>query len=141
MKRKIFLATCLLTAFLAVGCTDVPLRNLDNVSIKRADGKPATMADVEKAIQVGAAEKGWNLQDLGPGHLMATHNQTDDSGDSFGAVIEIRYTDHDYSLDYKDSHGLKYNPTRHTIHMHYKLWQSNLREAIDQAMVKITSGG
>jgi hypothetical protein len=53
------------------------------------------------------------------------------------AVVDITYTLDDYSINYRDSTNLKYNPGDNSIHSSYNKWVGNLRKAIDTQLVGI----
>lgn len=130
MRFKYLKTLSLLMAVLAVGCVMQPLRNLDGIQIpQRADGSTLTLDQVQQAIVQGAHEKQWITDVVGPGHIVAKHSQMSSDG-VIGATVDVTFTTQSYSIDYKDSQGLSYDPKRNRIHMHYRLWQSNLSESI-----------
>lgn len=123
------LAAVMLTA----GCVLKPLHNLDHIPVQRFDGKMLTLDQVQQAIIEGARQKQWKCEVTSPGHIIAKHSQMASDG-LLSATVAIDFSATEYSIDYKDSQGLSYNPARNTIHMHYQLWESNLQESIDQAV-------
>ena len=62
---------------------------------------------------------------LEPGNIRATlHNR------SHMAAVDITYNTKTYTITYKDSANLKYNPEDNTIHPAYKKWIQYLDNAI-----------
>ena len=85
----------------------------------------ATMEDVEAAIKRAGAGLGWQVRFISPGRGEArrpirTHL----------AVTAIRFDTQTFSITYKDSMNLKYNPGNKTIHSNYVSWVQNLQNAI-----------
>ena len=139
MKTKITAALFVATALLMFGCglTIGTLQDYNNIPMHRYDGKTMTLADAERAIQAGAAVKGWRAKTVSPGHIVAS---VDSDDKKFGATIDILYTDHDYSIRYQASYGLKYDKAKGKIHKHYGFWIENLEEAINQSVQLETPG-
>jgi hypothetical protein len=113
-------------AFLAIavaGCRAATVYNVDNAPVGAT--KPATLAQVQAAIKRAGGGLGWQMKDVGPGHIEArlpvrTHL----------AVADIYYTNKDFSIKYKDSNNLNYDKADNTIHSNYNGWVQNLEKAI-----------
>ena len=82
-----------------------------------------TTKQVQQSIQTAGQLRGWTMTSVKPGLMQG-------SIDSHGhyASITIPYDDNFYSINYKDSYGLKYNGT--TIHRNYNKWIATLNQEI-----------
>lgn len=110
--------------FLLTGCRGShPLINVE----KAGTGAPrgATLEQVERAIQLGAAHKKWTVRRIRPGLLEGQVQVR-----SHVAVVEIPFDTEQFSIIYKDSTNLKYDPDGPSIHSNYNAWVGNLKAAI-----------
>lgn len=112
-------------AILLVACAGQPIHNVDNAPIN-VSSPNYDLSDVTKAIQQAGAGLGWQMKEETPGHIVGKLYLR-----SHVAIVDITYTLDDYSVNYKDSTNLKYNPTNNTIHKNYNGWVQNLTKAID----------
>jgi hypothetical protein len=90
-------------------------------------GKTLSRQDVRMAINNGATHMGWQVKDESPNTILATLDLR-----THHAVVEITYTDHNYSIAYKDSANLNYDGTY--IHRNYNGWVHNLQTAINSSL-------
>lgn len=123
-----------LTAAVMIGCgtagmTGNPIYNVSGAPIETF-GKPATMADVERAIIRAGLQRGWIMRPVKPGHILGTLNVRQHS-----AVVDITYDTKSYNIAYKDSSNLDYNDGR--IHRNYNGWIQNLEKDIRAQMAGI----
>jgi len=81
------------------------------------------MEQVKKAIITAGAGLGWNIKTQSPGHLIGTLNLRKHT-----AIVDIKYTTENFSINYKDSTNLNYDGTN--IHKNYNGWIQNLEKAI-----------
>lgn len=116
-------------AILLIACAGQPVHNVENAPIN-ASNPNYDLADVTKAIQRAGAGLGWQLKEQTPGHIVGTLYLR-----SHVAVVDITYTLDEYSISYKDSQNLKFNPANNTIHKNYNGWIQNLTRAIDSQIV------
>ena len=126
MKRNPMLMAILFAALLAAGCAPLPVLTVDHQQVMRVDGKPLTMDDMERVVRVAAYEEDWDLQPESPGYVVATKRSDND----WKLTVEIVYTANDFSIRYKDSTGLQYDPMRGTIAKHGRGVMEDLRDRI-----------
>ena len=112
-------------AFLLIACGTPVVQNVENSPII-ASSSTYDLAEVTKAIQRGGISRGWQMKEETPGHIVASLYVR-----SHVARVDITYTLDDYSITYKDSTNLKYDPTNNTIHRNYNSWITNLKNSID----------
>lgn len=110
----------LLVATLA-GCRTAPIKNVDKATVPPG----ATQEQVQKAILEAGASLGWQMKVKEPGLIVGvlalrTHL----------AEVEIPFSAKSYSIRYKSSSNLDYNPADKTIHTNYNGWIQNLDGAI-----------
>lgn len=133
-----------------VGCNQfVPLTNLDNQPIQSG----LTSEQISKAIRVGGASVGWIIKESGTNHMIGTLNIR-----THEVVVDIFYTDSDYSIQYQSSNNMKVFCTekdfnnqriRYTgrqfcpnngppeyIHAGYKKWVINLNQKIQAELIR-----
>lgn len=119
-------------AILLVAClAGRPIQNIENAPVNASDSN-YDLSDVTKAITHAGVGLGWQMQPKTPGHIVGTLNIR-----RHMAVVDITYTLDDYSINYRDSTNLKYNPGDNSIHSSYNKWVGNLRKAIDTKLVGI----
>lgn len=133
MKIVHFLLAALLSLAAAhAGAQRLPVPIVDhpNVAAARGDGKPATAADVRKAIEAAAVATGrkWVVTEPSPGRLLATYHVR-----THTVVAEIRYSAGQFSVAYSDSVNMKYAPGadgKGVIHPFYNQWVQEFLQAI-----------
>ena len=81
---------------------------------------------IQKAIKAAGAQLGWVITDVKPGLMKGSLHLR-----SHTAVVDIPYTESEYSINYVSSSNLNYNPAKNTIHKNYNSWIQNLQNAID----------
>ncbi len=131
IRRKL---TILLLGVIIVGCAGVlPVRDVDNQPIVTASGKPPAADNVQKAIIRAGSQLNMRMSVVRPGVILATYSPRSD----FTAVMEVTYDSKAYSIHYKSSDGLNYDPQAHTIHKNYNSWVSNLQKRIDNELLAL----
>lgn len=105
------------------GCRSATVYNVENASLNM--NKPTTATQVQAAIKRAGATLGWSMRDVSPGHIEARLPVR-----SHVAVADILYNAKDFSIKYKDSTNLNYDPKDNTIHSNYNGWIQNLQKAI-----------
>ncbi|MCP9441208.1 MAG: hypothetical protein NNA20_01320 [Nitrospira sp.] len=109
-----------------VGCRGGgQIYNVKDAPVTTATGKEVSLDQVTKAIVQAGSGLGWTMTVSKPGYIIGTLNIR-----SHTAVVEIPYTTKTYSILYKDSTNLKYDPKEQTIHRNYKGWIERLDAAI-----------
>lgn len=121
--RNIAILVFMTTALLLAGCRAAPIRNIDdmptNIPAKRS------AKDVKKAIILAGRQLGWVFKETKPDLLEGRLHLRDHV-----AVVDIPYTRKSYSIHYKSSLNLNYDPTDNSIHKNYNSWVRNLNNAI-----------
>lgn len=129
MKRILF---AVLVAVAVAGCfRNVPIRNVEDVPIVRYDGEELTLDQVERAIAVAGGELGWVMQPVKPGHLVGVLDLR-----KHQAVVDIFYDPESFSIHYKDSTNLLFDPSG-TIHRNYNNWIANLERNINAEIQRL----
>lgn len=125
MKKLLLLAMSLLLMTAACSATKAPILNLQN----QPAAKTLSMAQMEKAIMIGGSRVNWRMQKVKPGLIEATQMAR-----SHTAVVEIPFTEKNYSIIYKSSVNLKADGDGN-IHKTYNRWVRNLDKEINAAIV------
>ncbi|MGE4441649.1 MAG: hypothetical protein AB7D27_09195 [Desulfomicrobium sp.] len=117
---------------LASGCRTVPVRNIENAPLVTTSQAHPDMQKIGDAIIKAGTGLGWRMTQKDAGLIIGklyvrTHR----------ADVEIIYNHENYSIIYKDSSNLKYNPEKSTIHRQYNNWIKNLDLAIQKEIVSI----
>ena len=112
----------------------VPLVNYENIAIVTGSNKVADIDNVKQAIRLGAAVKGWKIEESADGSLTATIVVRKHT-----VVVKINYEVNKYSIHYKDSVLMKYevNNGQAVIHPFYNVWVENLKNDIDIELLKL----
>lgn len=118
-------------AVLLIACSPLPIQNVDNAPIN-VSSTNYDLSDVTKAIQRAGAGLGWQMKEATPGHIVGTLYLR-----THVAIVDITYTLDDYSINYKSSSNLNYDPSGNTIHKAYNGWIQNLTNAINVQFVAI----
>jgi hypothetical protein len=136
MKNFLFI---LLSLFIFVGSAQarstVPLVNLENEAISAFSGKPLTLDDVSKALRLAAFQRGWRIEEVGPGAALATLEVRG----KHTVKVDITYTEKSISFKYKDSINMKYanEEGQAVIHPFYSKWVRNLLSDIHAELVRL----
>jgi hypothetical protein len=112
-------------AIVLTACGNLPVQNVDNAPITTSNPN-YDLSDVTKAITRAGVQLGWEIKEQTPGHIVATLHLR-----KHVARVDITYTLDEFSINYKDSSNLRYDPSNNTIHKNYNGWIKNLNEAID----------
>ena len=94
---------------------------------------------VENAIKRAGGGLGWQIKRAEadePGHLIGRLPIR-----SHVAVVDIKHNTQTFSITYKDSTNLDYDPKKGEIHSNYNGWIQNLREAIVREASDIEPAG
>ncbi|WP_421899955.1 hypothetical protein [Maridesulfovibrio sp.] len=112
------------------GCRTAPIQNIELAPIAYNSETQHTMKEVKNAIIRGGYDRGWQMSDVAPGHLVATLNIR-----SHQAIVDITYTPENYSINYKDSTNLKHKGDM--IHSNYNAWIKNLANSINLELSRL----
>jgi hypothetical protein len=117
----------LLALLLLAACRSAPMVNVDRVNIPPMNEKnpQVAMEKITKAIVQAGAGQGWEMRVTRPGQIMGTLRDRDDV-----AVVDIPYSNTSYSIRYRESSNLLYDPSTKTIHRSYNDWIKELDHAI-----------
>jgi hypothetical protein len=123
---KITIVTALLVTVFS-GCRSGAVYNVSKFPINTK--QQTTDDQLFKAIKIAGMGLGWQVKKVKPGLAQAqlflrTHM----------ALVEIPYSKENFSIIYKDSTNLNYDPTKGTIHSNYNGWVQNLQKAINVQM-------
>jgi len=125
-RRKPYILFALATVLTACGgchSTVLEVRNEPFLAVsKNADLNRIT----EKIAEAGYRRK-YEMKVIAPGHIEAVFVKRD-----IRAVMDIKYTTEHFSITYKDSSGLGYDPADNTINSHYNRWVKNLKSDISR---------
>lgn len=126
LHRFVLLALCVLAL---AGCSLRPVYNVDKDAVVTAV-RPATMADIERAIVQAGTGLGWVMTPVKPGLVtgriaLRTHV----------AVVDVTYDTKSFSIAYKDSVNL--DAANGNIHRNYNGWVENLERDIRANLLKL----
>jgi len=123
MKRLLYLVVFALLVFVSVGCSKTMMSYHDQ-NFQYSEGTP-TLKQVEKAIVIAGARRGWVMDKKRSGVMIGTLNVRNHM-----VQVAIKYNTKAFSITYRNSVNMKYNPERKTIHRSYNTWIMNLRNDI-----------
>jgi hypothetical protein len=87
--------------------------------------KPLTLDQIQKAIIDAGIKQTWSMTPIKPGEMLGEFNIQ-----SHQIHVMIPYTTKSYSILYKDSSNLRYDPEKRTIHVNYAKWIERLDNEI-----------
>jgi hypothetical protein len=137
VQRKLGPMLIVLGALSVTACAPVPLVDVNNVQVMRYDAKPLTLNDMEHVIRAAAYKEEWEAEVASPGHIVATKHSDDNS---WLLSVDILFTTTDFSIHYKNSRGLDYNPVTHRIARHGRGVVEDLEERIKDTVQDVTPG-
>jgi hypothetical protein len=123
-----YLKYAVLVAVVAIaGCASAPIMNVTDAPVTSSAGKQMSKAEVRGAILRAGAGLGWQMKDENPNMLVGTLQLR-----THVAVIEIPYSQNNYSIQYRSSTNLE--ERNGTIHKNYNGWIQNLTRGINAQM-------
>ncbi len=134
MHRSI--AVLLLVAAVAVaGCRAETVYNPTDVAYAPAatTTRALSRTDYKNAIIRAGTKRGWTFQDAGPGHLVGTLGVR---GKHF-ATVDVLYDTNSFTINYRDSQNLNYDPATRQIHPNYNAWVTNLQQDIQVEVTRM----
>lgn len=81
-----------------------------------------SMEQVRQAIRKALVDKGFNVRELGPGHIEGKYNRSGRGGLEHVAVFNVRFDNKIVRITYKSSKDLNYDPATKQIHSTYNKW-------------------
>jgi hypothetical protein len=121
-NRRSVIPVTIIATLMLVGCrATVPVQNVVKASYGSASYANAgklTLNDYEKAINRAGTYRKWVSKPVVPGHIEATNVIRT----KHTVAVDIFFNTETFSIDYKRSTNLKWNPTSRTIHPHYNSW-------------------
>lgn len=126
----------LLVAALAVaGCRAETVYNPTDIAYAPAatQTRALTQTDYKNAIIRAGTRRGWTFEDAGPGHLIGNVVVR---GKHY-ATVDVFYDTESFTIDYKDSRNLDYDPANNQIHPNYNAWVNNLQQDIQAEVTRM----
>src|SRR5262245_35897203 len=124
MARRVFVGLLLVVAMM--GCrAGGQVYEVKDAPIQTASGKEPTLDQVQKAIIDAGIKQTWIMTPVKLGEMLGEYNVQ-----SHQIHVLIPYTTKHYSILYKDSSNLRYDPVKRTIHVNYQKWIERLDNEI-----------
>lgn len=138
LDRRAFIRTAMVvllsTLVVAVGSNDAsartqPINNVVDIALPAKPG--TTMQQIERAIVLAGGVRGWAIERVAPGQLVATLHIR-----GHVAEVTISHTVTEFSITYKSSKNLLYRREGETeyIHRNYNSWIGYLQSDIVRAV-------
>jgi|SRR5919109_32669 hypothetical protein len=123
-RTGMFAASVVLLAM--IGCrAGGQVYEVKDAPIHSATGKELTLEQVQKAIIDAGIKQTWIMTPVKLGEMVGEFNIQ-----SHQIHVNIPYTTKQYSILYKDSSNLRYDPVKRTIHVNYQKWIERLDNEI-----------
>jgi hypothetical protein len=120
----IFVAALVLIVM--IGCrAGGQVYEVKDAPIQTATGKELPLEQVQKAIIDAGIKQTWIMTPVKPGEILGEFNVQ-----SHQIHVTIPYSTKQYSILYKDSSNLRYDPVKRTIHVNYQKWIERLDNEI-----------
>jgi hypothetical protein len=118
--------TVCLALLATIGCrAGGQVYEVKDAPVQTASGKSLTLEQVQKAIIDAGIKQTWIMTPIKPGQMLGEYNVQ-----SHQIHVLIPYTTKNYSILYKDSSNLRYDPEKRTIHVNYAKWIERLDNEI-----------
>ena len=112
--------------FALIGCrAGGQVYEVKDAPIQTASGRALSLAQIEKAMIDAGIKQTWIMTPVKPGEIIGEYNVQ-----SHQIHVTIHYTTNHYSILYKDSSNLRYDPAKRTIHVNYQKWIERLDNEI-----------
>lgn len=128
--RLLAITLALAAAANAFARGNVPVVNRESIPATNIAGKPVSADQIRNALITAGAQRGWNIKPTGPGSATAFL----DVRGKHSVTVDITYKAGEYSIKYRDSTNLKYDPAANSIHPKYNEWVQKL---IDDTRVQL----
>ena len=135
-QARLLLGLALVALTTAGACTTVPIVNVENQALVRADGKPLTAEHVKRAIIRAGSNRRWSISEEKEGHLVGKL----DLRGKHAAVVDILYSATRLDIRYRDSANLDFEKGKDgpgVIHRNYNRWVNELLRAITIEVQKV----
>lgn len=125
----------LVAAMAIAGCRAETVYNPTDIAYAPAATKTRALSstDYKNAIIRAGTQRGWTFQDAGPGHLIGNLAVR---GKHF-ATVDVFYDTESFTINYRDSRNLDYNPASRQIHPNYNSWVTNLQQDIQTEVTRL----
>jgi hypothetical protein len=100
----------------------VAVINHEAVPAVRASGQPASAEEIRSALVAAGAARGWQITPAGNGKALAVLNVRG----KHSVSTDITYAKGQYSIKYRDSSNMNYEPGSNLIHPKYNMWVQHL---------------
>ena len=135
MKRVVFLVL-LIASIAFVRAEAARIVNLENLAIPdRTDGTGFSLDEVRTLIMNGCTKRQWQPEYEGDSVVTCSILVR---GRHF-VEVEILFSEVDFSIYYRDSDQMDYDPATQEIHRKYNGWVKNLRVMIEQQFSEATA--
>jgi hypothetical protein len=125
-QTQLGIVTACLVLVAMFGCrASGQVYEVKDAPIQTASGKSLTLEQVQKAIIDAGIKQTWIMTPVKPGEMLGEFNVQ-----SHQIHVTIPYTTQNYSILYKDSSNLRYDPVKKTIHVNYQKWIERLDNEI-----------
>jgi hypothetical protein len=101
----------------------VPIMNFEAVPAMTASGQPATVQQIRTALQAAGTPRGWQITQSSQSQSLAVLNVRG----KHSVSADITYTRGQYSIKYRDSSNMNYEPSG-LIHPKYNMWVQTLMD-------------
>ena len=115
---------------LAGGCRIAPVDQINNEPFYGVS-KNTDLNQITQKILDAGKRRGFGMKVIAPGHIEAAYVKRD-----VRAIMDVNYTTEHFSITYKDSANLKYDPAEKTISTHYNKWVNTLKIDIANIYLK-----
>jgi len=132
MAARIFVASLVVVAMISCRAGG-QVYEVKDAPIQTASGKTLTLEQIQKAIIDAGIKQTWIMTPVKPGEMIGEYNVQ-----SHQIHVTIPYTTKNYSILYKDSSNLRYDPEKRTIHVNYQAWIVRLHNEIT---ARLSGGG
>lgn len=133
----------LIGALALAGCRAAPMYSPADIAFAEPSAsveKVLTMEDYKNAILRGGKnaflwgelQRGWDFEEEGPGHLVASVAVRD----KHFVTVDVRFDTSSFSISYKSSRNMNYNAGRSEIHPKYNRWVQALQDAIQAEITR-----
>ncbi|MDX8378022.1 MAG: hypothetical protein R8L53_08385 [Mariprofundales bacterium] len=120
--KKILILT--LFSFLFISCRGTStILNIEHEPFSLSSTMKPNLTKITNNIVQAGDDLGWRMAKIKPGHIVATLYLR-----KHMAKVDIKYSNDNYSITYKDSRELKHKGN--SIHPNYNGWVQNLSNAI-----------
>lgn len=128
-KMKLLTVVALVGVMAVAGCRTAQVANVQSQTYGSSGlgyADRLTLEDYEKAIVKAGSKRGWLFSRVAPGHLVGTVEVRG----KHKAVVDVMFDTKTFSILYKDSSHLNYDPATKKIHPNYNSWVKLLEQDI-----------